>query len=219
VSGRAHQGKAGGKKGGGFGGKGGGPARIAGWSLTEAIPAIEMKTPLLEALDRIDVSKLTEAQVSDLVRVYALVFNRLGQPDRATRNRVIRHFDPLFPAKSYTVNFDLCQLLAYLEAPGVAEKGVNLMAQTNVKEEQMGLAWPLAYVETGWTPALRKEYFDWYTVKAAKYRGGLKYSQIVGTLRQTALSHLTADERKALNVGLAPTPLPNTAWVDRTRGP
>jgi hypothetical protein len=209
------QGK-GGKKGGG--GKGG-PGTIAGWSATETIPAIEMKAPLLAALDRIDVSKLTESQISDLLRVYSLVFNRLGQPDRATRNRVIRRFDPLFPAKSYTLNFDLCQLLAYLEAPGVAEKGVKLMAQTNVKEEQMGFAWALAYVETGWTPALRKEYLEWYTVKAAKYRGGLKYSQIVGTLRQTALSHLTADERKALNVGLAPSPFEDLGLIESKQGP
>jgi hypothetical protein len=215
-----NQGKAGGKKGGGLGGKGaGGPAGISGWSLTEAIPGIEMKTPLLGALDRIDVSKLTEPQISDLLRVYSIIFNRLGQPDRATRNRLIRRFDPLLPSKIYTLNFDLCQFLAYLEAPGVVEKGVKLMSQTNVKEEQMGFAWSLAYVETGWTTALRKEYFDWYTVKAAKYRGGNKYSQIVGTLKQTALSHLTADERKALNFGPAPAPVLDTLLIERNLGP
>jgi hypothetical protein len=182
----------GGKKGGGFGGGGGGPGGITGWSLTDTIPGIEMK------------AKLSESQISDLLRVYSIVFNRLGQPDRATRNRIIRRFDPLLPSNSYTLNFDLCQMLAYVEAPGVAEKTLSLMAKTNSKEEQMGFAWPLAYLETGWTPALRKEYFDWYIVKAAKYRGGNKYSQIVGTLRQTALSHLTSSERQTLQIGLLP---------------
>jgi hypothetical protein len=209
----------GGKKGGGFGGGGGGAAGgITGWSLTETIPGIEMKAPILAALDRIDVSKLSDSQVSDLLRVYSIVFNRLGQPDRATRNRVIRRFDPLLPSNSYTLNFDLCQMLAYLEAPGVAEKTLRLMAKTNSKEEQMGFAWPLAYVETGWTPALRKEYLDWYTVKAVKYKGGNKYSQIVGTLRQTALSRLTASERDALKIGLLPAlPAENLALSDPFR--
>jgi hypothetical protein len=206
---QAKKGAAGAKKGGGMGGGMGGKGGIAaggiaGWSLTETIPGIDMKAPLLAALDRIDLTSLTEPQTSDLIRVYSIVFNRLGQPDRATRNRVIRRFDPLLPAKSYNLNFDLCQLLAYVEAPGLAEKAVKLMAQTKSKEEQMGFAWPLAYLETGWTPQLRKEYLDWYSIKAAKYKGGNKYSQIVGTMRQTALSHLTASERKMLNIGLAP---------------
>jgi hypothetical protein len=57
-----------------------------------------------------------------------LLFSRLGKPDETARERILKRFDPLFPTQTYEVNAELCQLLVYLEAPGVAEKALKLMA-------------------------------------------------------------------------------------------
>ena len=62
-------------------------------------PARPCKSPILDALGRLDWDKLTDPQRLDLLRVYGLLFNRMGWPDRAARARLIQRFDPLFPAQ------------------------------------------------------------------------------------------------------------------------
>jgi putative heme-binding domain-containing protein len=126
-----------------------------------------------------------------------VLFNRLGGPDRAARNRLIRRLDPLFPAKSYELNADLCYLLVYLEAPGVAGKALKLMAEAPTQEEQMEYAKSLRFLETGWTPAQRKEYFAWYQ-KAAGYKGGQTFHGTLNRMKQDAVATLTENEKKDL---------------------
>jgi hypothetical protein len=116
------------------------------------VPGVALKAPLLEALDRLDWGKLSEAQRSDLLRVYTVLFNRLGGPDRTARDRLIGRLAPHFPAQSYELNADLCQLLVCLEAPGVAGKALQLTAQAPTQEEQMAYALSLRMLKTGWTP-------------------------------------------------------------------
>jgi putative heme-binding domain-containing protein len=177
---------------GGFG-KGGGVTASAG--DVYPIPGIEFKAPILAALARIDWEKLTNTQRCDLLRVYTIVFTRLGSPDRATRNALIARFDPLFPAKNYEINTDLCQLLVYLEAPGVADKALKLMATAPSQEEQIDYAKSLCRLETGWTPAQRQQYFAWFA-KATRFKGGQTLQQATGSIRQAALAKLTAKERE-----------------------
>src|SRR5207244_12833645 len=95
----------------------------------DPVPGAALQGPILQALDRIDWEKLTDPQRLDLLRVYAVLFNRLGWPDRSARAQLIRHIDPLFPTKNSDVNANLCQLLVYLEAPGVAAKTLRMMAE------------------------------------------------------------------------------------------
>src|SRR5262249_39466754 len=138
---------------------------------SEPVPGAEFKTPILEALDRIDWNKLSDSQRLDLLRVYAVLFNRMGRPDSAARARLIERFDPLYPARGRELNAELCQLLVYLEAPGVAGKSLKLMAEAPTQEEQLEYAKSLRVLAKGWTPAQRKEYFTWY-LKAANFKGG-----------------------------------------------
>src|SRR5262249_31645592 len=95
----------------------------------DPVPGADLKSPILDALGRIGWDKLTDAQRLDLLRIYAVLFNRTGKPDVASRQKLVARFDPLFPAKSRELNADLCQLLVYLEAPGVAGKSLKLMAE------------------------------------------------------------------------------------------
>src|SRR5262249_57065485 len=120
------------------------------------------KPRILRALERIDWAKLRDAQRTDLLRVYTLLFARLGRPDEAARERFLKRFDPLFPTRSYEINADLCQLLVYLEAPGIAGKALKLMAAAPTQEEQMEYARSLRNLKTGWTLAQRKAFFEWF---------------------------------------------------------
>jgi len=159
------------------------------------IPGVEMKGHILAALERIDWEKLTNSERSDLLRVYTIVFTRLGSPDRVVRNRLIKRFDPLFPAQAYEVNADLCQLLVFLEAPGVAQRALKLMAAAPSQEEQINYAKSLSRLETGWTPDSRKAFLTWFT-KAGKFKGGQTLQAGINGIRTVAMAQLTAKEKE-----------------------
>jgi putative heme-binding domain-containing protein len=183
---------------------------------TDPVPGAAMKARLFAALDRLDLSKLSQSQRSDVLRVYTVLFNRLGGPDRAARNRLIRRLDPLFPAKSYELNADLCEMLVYLEAPGAAGKALKRMAEAPTQEEQMEYAKSLRFLETGWTPAERKEYFAWYQ-KAAGYKGGQTFRSTLNRMKQDAVATLTALEKEDLKTVLETKPMATTAAVSKPR--
>jgi putative heme-binding domain-containing protein len=184
---------------------------------TDPVPGVALKAPLLEALDRLDWGKLSDSQRSDLLRVYTVLFNRLGGPDSAARDRLLKRLDPQFPAKSYELNADLCQLLVYLEAPGVARKALKLMAAAPTQEEQMEYALSLRMLKAGWTPAQRQEYFAWYQ-KAAGYKGGQTFRGTLNRMKQDAVATLTAQEKEELKPVLETKPVATTA-VSKPRPP
>jgi putative heme-binding domain-containing protein/uncharacterized protein (TIGR03067 family) len=163
----------------------------------DPVPGAALKGPILDALGRINWDKLTYSQKLDLLRVYAVLFNRMGWPERAARARVIQRFEPLFPAQGRELNAMLCELLVYLEAPGVAAKALHLMADAPTQEEQMEYAKSLRALETGWTPAQRKEYFSWYP-RAAHYKGGASFRGFLRIMKTDAVATLTAKEKEEL---------------------
>jgi putative heme-binding domain-containing protein len=182
-------------------------ARVAG---KDQATGGALKAPLLAALDRIDWQKLSDPQRSDLLRVYTVLFSRLGQPDAEARDRFLKRFDPLFPTKNYEVNADLCQLLVYLEAPGVAEKTLKLMAAAPSQEEQIEYAKSLRNLKSDWTPAQRTAYFQWFQ-KATSFKGGQRFQQYLNEIRQAATATLTAKEKEELKDVLAAKALPPEA--------
>jgi putative heme-binding domain-containing protein len=176
----------------------------------DLIPGASLRAQILAALDRIDFDKLSDAHRCDLLRVCTVLFNRLGEPNRTQRTHLIRRLDPAFPSKNYEVNADLCALLAYLEAPGVAEKALRLMAAAPTQEEQLEYAKSLRTLETGWTPAQRQEYFTWYQ-KARGYKGGQRFQAYVNEMKQVAVANLSAKEKDDLKTVLAPAAVAPTA--------
>jgi putative heme-binding domain-containing protein len=182
----------------------------------EPVPGAALKAPILEALGRIDWQRLTDAQRLDLLRVYAILFNRLGWPDRAARARVIKRFDTLFPAKGRELNAELCQVLVYLEAPGVAAQALRLMAEAPTQEEQLEYARALRALNTGWTPALRNEYFAWF-LKAAGFNGGSSIRGFLRIMKNDAVATLTAKEKEELRPILDASPPAPTPVIGKPR--
>jgi putative heme-binding domain-containing protein len=182
----------------------------------DPVPGIALKQPILDALARIDWEKLSDAQRLDLLRIYGILFNRMGWPDRTARGRLIQRFDPLFPAKNREINSELCQLLVYLEAPGIAAKALKRMAEAPTQEEQMDYAKSLRALRTGWTAPQRAEYFAWY-LKAANYKGGASFQGFLRLMKNDALATLTDKEKADLQPVLAAKPTAATPVVGKPR--
>jgi putative heme-binding domain-containing protein len=162
------------------------------------VPGAELKGPILYALARIPWERLTDGQRLDLLRVYAVLFNRMGPPDPSARQRLVGRFDPLFPAKSRELNAELCQLLVYLEAPDIAGKALNLMAEAPTQEEQLEYARALRVLKHGWTSPQRAEYFGWFQKKAAHFKGGASLRGFLNRMIDDSINTLSDAEKTEL---------------------
>jgi putative heme-binding domain-containing protein len=198
---------------------------------TDPVPGEALKAPILDALDRLGWDKLTETQQLDLLRIYAVLFNRMGPPPSpppggggeggGARQKLIARFDPQFPAKSRELNAELCQLLVYLEAPAIATKALKLMEEAPTQEEQMEYAKSLRVLKTGWTQPQRGQYFAWLR-KATHYKGGASLRGFLNIMLDDAIASLSEAEKTALLKttlrGLMEAPNPLSPFPTREGG-
>jgi len=180
---------------------------------------------LTEALLGLDPSTLTDSQLLGLLRAYALDFIRLGRPGDEQRRAVIAELDPLFPHENADVNTELVRVLVYLEAPGVIGKTMDLitnrgktevpawrelasrnegygarirdMLENHPPSREIGYAFMLRNLKTGWTLDQRRQYFTFLN-EAAQFAGGASYAGFLENLRDEALGNCTNEERAAL---------------------
>lgn len=82
---------------------------------------------MIAALDRIDIGAIGYQDKLDLLRAYSLTFIRLGSPNEATKQRLIEKFDPMLPATQRELNWELAEMLVYLEAPSAPAKLMSLL--------------------------------------------------------------------------------------------
>src|SRR5262249_28913630 len=139
-----------------------------------------------------------------------------GLPAPDVKQRLTARFDVVYPARVREQNAELCQLLVFLEAPGVAAKSLKLMAEAPTQEEQMEYARALRVLKTGWTPAQRKEYFSWF-LKAAHYKGGASFQGFLRIMRTDAVATLTKQEKEDLKSILEAKPAPPAPVVGKPR--
>ncbi len=166
---------------------------------------LEMGQKILQSLLQIKWSELTPSERLSLVRTYQVTMVRFGKPSGKLTEKIIAQLDPQFPAKSFKMNWLLCETLAYLEAPTVAEKGIALLTQSPTQEEQMEYARSLRNLQNGWSKELRTQYFNWF-LKAANYRGGASFTKFIEFIRNDAVASLSPTEKKGLARLLAKKP-------------
>jgi putative heme-binding domain-containing protein len=164
---------------------------------TDPAPSPEVKAQILAALDRLGWDGLSVPQRLDLLRVYAVVFNRMGKPAAAETARLVARFDAHFPSKIKEMNVDLCNLLVYLDAPDVAAKTLPLLASAPTQEEQIDFARTLRTLKSGWTPELRKAYFSWF-LKSSGFKGGSSFGKFLLNIKRDAVAGLSESERNEL---------------------
>ena len=157
----------------------------------------KLRGKILASLAKIDFAKLTHEQKLDLVRVYHVLFNRFGQPSVAERKAWLAKFDPVFPTKNRYVDGELLQVYVYLEAANAATVGAKLLATAPTQEEQMEYARALRVLKTGWTPALRMQYAEWF-VAANAFRGGNSMKGFMKIMRDDFEKTLSPTDKTAL---------------------
>lgn len=164
---------------------------------TDSKPDAALQAKMIATLDRIDWKDLTHSEQLDLLRAYTVVFTRMGRPDATTVQRLTTKFTPLFPANSRELNYELGQLLVYLEAPTAASKLSKALAEAPTQEEQMDFARTLRKLKSGWTLEQRQEYFRWF-LKAASFRGGSSLAGFLRDMKNDAIATLTPEQLAAL---------------------
>lgn len=170
----------------------------------------QIATAALIALARVDGERSTAAilersisfdygaleddqQRLDVLRGITLALTRGGQPKPALKADLIAWLDALYPATTPEQNRDLSGILAFLQAPSAAPKGIALLAKASGQEEQIGYALNLRHLENGWTPELREQYFQWF-VRASNYKGGARLSHYLNDIKKHAIEAVPVDE-------------------------
>ncbi len=149
-----------------------------------------LRAGVLTALRRLDWQQLNYQQKLELLRVYTVTFLRLGHPNDAARQSLIQAFAPRLPSGGQELDYELLQLLVYLQAPTAAAAGVALLDEAPTQEEQINIAKTLRHLRTGWTPELQRQYFSWF-VKAGGFRGGASFSLFVQHVKEDAVANLS----------------------------
>jgi putative heme-binding domain-containing protein len=164
---------------------------------------------MLEALERVDWTKLTPPQKLDYLRAYQLAFIRMGPPDAGWKQRAGNRIDGWYPGDSREINAELCKLICYLEPADGVTKTLALLAKAPSQEEQIEYALALRTVKSGWTKAQHEQYFNWFN-KGATYNGGNSFHGFLRNIRTDAIATLSASERAELKDVLAHVPQPNS---------
>jgi putative heme-binding domain-containing protein len=207
------------------------------WAVIEGAVALarigtpEHRDRLLGLLNGLDFAKLDEAAQLAAIRAYQLALIRLGQPEGAIREAVIRRLDAMYPSKSRSLNRELAGTLVNIGAPGVVAKTVPLMltandadlkyasdallernrgyatafsqaANSRPNQEQIALAYILREAKVGWTPALRKSFFGWFP-RTAPWQGGNSFRGFLENIRKDALATITDPDEKAAMTALS----------------
>ncbi|HWG45890.1 MAG TPA: c-type cytochrome [Gemmataceae bacterium] len=185
-----------------------------------------LQSRLLAVLDRLDFAKLPEFQQLELLRVYQLVFIRMGAPDPVTATSVAKKFDAFYPAKTESLNRELSTLLVYLKSPTVIAKTIALMRQESKKTnaermddllnrnrgygdtvfkvltngadlQKLHYLFVLRNAREGWTMDQRTFYFKWLS-DARTHSGGASYQGFLNNIEKDAFENASEMERLAI---------------------
>jgi len=178
-----------------------------------------VKPHLCEGLTTLTLEQFSEEQLLSAIRISGLVFIRLGKPTPDEQRQMSDLWSHFFPAKTERLNRELSQLLVYLEAPDATKVAMELMRVAPSQEEQMHYALVLRNARVGWTPALRRTYFEWFANAKRNYRGGASFQKFLVNIARDATGTLRADERLAVADLLdAQTPAPKKPSPGTVRG-
>ncbi|MGY8687922.1 MAG: c-type cytochrome [Verrucomicrobiales bacterium] len=186
-------------------------------------PAV--KGALLASLGEIGPATLTEPALLGLLRAYSLCFTRFGAPDSEEAATLIAQFDPLLPSSSDAVSLELVEMLVYLDAPSVVEKGLALMTQDRAPTppdwsqvlvrnggygggiqkmldsppptQGLAYAFALRNVRYGWSLDQRRTYLT-FLKGAEGHPGGASYNGFIENMRADSLENSSHAERAAL---------------------
>ena len=181
--------------------------------------------PILLALGKFQFAKLSHAQRIAWLRVHAVALLRQGPVSDAQRELIAERLLPLFPVGNERQDQDLCELLAYVDAPGVLDKAVPLLTPLRPSQSpewaelatrnasyggvidqmianmtpmgQLSIANALRMVNHGWTIAQRQTLFT-FLGQARERSGGASYDGYVLKIVELAWDTCSDAEKQQL---------------------
>jgi putative heme-binding domain-containing protein len=173
-------------------------ARIQAMLALTRVAGNEHQAEVLARLDALPLERMTEEQVLDALRVYGMAFIRLGGKRPGSAARAVARLSPLYPSGSESINRELCQLLVYLEAPGVIERSMSLLRSSRTQQDQLFYVLTLRNLRRGWTLSERRAYFGWINLAESRYVGGASFRKFLQQIRRDAIATLADPEKSAL---------------------
>lgn len=176
----------------------------------------EAQDDCLKALSKFPLAQITETQQLEKLRLIQISFARNGKPTTDVAQMAIEKLSAAYPSKSELVNRELCQVLVFLEAPGIAAKTLLLIDAAPTQEQQMAYLFPLRNLATGWTAEQRKHYFTtlnsfpqsdalhdpmvlrWFQEAGRPYGDGNSFRRQLDLIRKDAAATLAAEEKTQL---------------------
>jgi putative heme-binding domain-containing protein len=184
-----------------------------------------MQPQLIEALGKLDYTKLTPDLRLSLLRAWELAFTRMGKPSTDVCSAVVAKLEPLFPDADPMANRELVSLLVFLDSPRVVARTVPMlttakdaaeaiatdellarnegyaraaqaMVASRPNRQAMAYAYALRVAKAGWTPELRKTFFAWFP-QTHSWKGGNSFTKFIDNIRTEALATFVPDAEKA----------------------
>ncbi len=157
----------------------------------------DLRDRLLERLYSISYRELSETQQILWLRVYGLIFMRMGEATAEDAVEIRKRLESEFPTSNAAINSELLKLLVYGESAMVTQPAIDLLRNAPTQEEQIDYAKTLRHQLLGWNAESRKEYFEWF-LQAANYRGGASFTMFLQNIKKDATAKLPAIELERL---------------------
>jgi putative heme-binding domain-containing protein len=181
--------------------------------------------PILDGLGEFSYSQLTHEQRIAWLRIHAVALLRQGPATDAQRQLLVDRLLVLLPAGNERQDQDLCELLAFVDAPGLLDKAVPLLTPLRPSEPpawaelasrnasyggvidkmmanmtpmgQLAIANALRMVDHGWTIEQRRTYFR-FLGQARDRSGGSSYDGYVLKIVDLAWDTCSDEEQAQL---------------------
>ncbi len=175
-------------------------------SRSEGTPTDRIVSTAIQLWD----GALNARQRIDLLRALAVTFARQGQPDLSTGKLLAEKIAGTFPASTQTLNYELCQMLVYLDSPQVVRTTLGLMQQSKAQEDLLNFAMSLRVAKSGWSDALRTQYLELLNEAETKastgdFVGGGHVQAAIQQMRSDAADSMTSPEQERFASLLNPT--------------
>ncbi|MEQ8856256.1 c-type cytochrome [Gimesia sp.] len=157
---------------------------------------------VLTALNRIEISALSQEQLLALLRAYELSCIRLGKPTSAQAATIRERLSPLFPHATSSANHMLCELLVYLNDESVVPRAMTLLADTSPQEDQIRTARALTQASRGWTPDTQRQFLAWLGM-ARHFTGGKQLTERLRDIRVDFLKLLSDTQQQEFREEIA----------------
>jgi putative heme-binding domain-containing protein len=170
---------------------------------------VEYQAEALSALLALNFDSLELQDKITLVRDISLVLMRLGKPNETQCTQISEKLGKQFPNADFGLSNDVCELLVYVNDVNIVKQTVPLIHSVNNQDAQIAYAKHMRKATQGWTPELRKKYFEWFPI-ALSYSGGASFSLFMEDIKRDSIAMLTPEQVKELQATIDLKPVPKT---------